>query len=107
MISYDLLKSLKADVIFSLNSFRLSSSFKTGITIDTSLIKGTNLIIKVKACLEIENKKFNAKPSQFQNLDNKFDFYIGSDESGKGDYFGQFLGIVREVSVHLNKNIGP
>ncbi len=70
---------------------RIFENKKTGITIDTSLIKGTNLIIKVKACLEIENKKFNAKPSQFQNLDNKFDFYIGSDESGKGDYFGPLV----------------
>lgn len=68
---------------------RIFENKKSGVKTDTSLIRSTNLINKVNACLE--NKKLNFKPVLLQNCDDTFDFYIGSDESGKGDYFGPLV----------------
>jgi ribonuclease HIII len=86
---------------------RIYENKKYGIKIDTSLMKGTNLINKFNACLE--RKKLNFNPSLFQNLDDTFDFYIGSDESGKGDYFGPLVvaGVmVSNENLNYLENLG-
>ncbi|AEE14087.1 ribonuclease HII/HIII [Thermodesulfobium narugense DSM 14796] len=66
---------------------RFYGSKKAGLKLDTSLIKSDELRNKVKSCFG----NVVRQSLIFQKLDDKFDFYIGSDESGKGDYFGPLV----------------
>ncbi|AWB09799.1 ribonuclease HIII [Thermodesulfobium acidiphilum] len=66
---------------------RFYKNKKSGLKLDTSLIKNTDLKNEISYCFKNTFKKYLIS----QEIDEKFDFYIGSDESGKGDYFGPLV----------------
>jgi len=67
---------------------RVFESKKYGVKLDTSLIRGYNLAKKIDICLG--NNKTESDLTKLEE-EGQFDFYVGSDESGKGDYFGPLV----------------
>ncbi|HMN23964.1 MAG TPA: ribonuclease HIII [Ignavibacteriaceae bacterium] len=82
---------------------RIYFSKKKGLTYDTSQVKDGNLQVQIENFIITKTKKSENLETVTDFTDELFNPVIGTDESGKGDYFGPLVA----AGVFVNKKTKP